>query len=355
MNCRRINSILLGLITITIVAGTNDFDSNFPTTFSFSETTSFVWLDFKDSNLLSLFVIGDTDQFEKLQLPCLFYPQHPTQKVATVVSNMYQVDPQSCRRYTDSIKNCLAWGNNGTATFGGDYAATLKAGRLYHIVINYELQSDSSQHSSESEVFRMINPLPVPTSSGKSISPTSSPTSSSTQSPNSRLTTLSVSRSLSSPPSTSRTIIPSSSSTTSRSTVASPSTPSTSAPTSTPASPSSSPSSTPHSGLTPGTKVGITVGVLASIIIIFFAAFFIRKKRQAKKKAQSEQQRDQPANRETGINLEDIYFSLGSPVTYDSVYEGRRGWRQRHLPPILIPGRTTGRVQSQQELHGSPF
>ncbi|PVH78128.1 hypothetical protein DL98DRAFT_590651 [Cadophora sp. DSE1049] len=326
MNRRRFILIVVELIAIVIVEGRNDFNPAFPTTFSFNATTPFFWLDSRDSDLLSIFVIGDTDQFERLELP---------------------LDPQACLRRTvvDTITTCTSWENNGTATFGGNYAATLEAGRLYHMVINYEVQDDGSKGSSESEVFRMINPLPLPTGTGSPIrtsSVTQSQTSSATQAP-------------SSTSSTSQNTSPGSRSTTSTSISASASTANPTTPTTASPSPSPTSSSAPQNGLTPGAKVGITVGVLVLVIIIFFAAFFFHRRRQAKKKVKCDQHRDQQANRSTAVNLEDIDITLGSPVTYDRVYEGRQGWHQRSLPPIFVPGATTDRVQSQRELHGSPF
>jgi uncharacterized membrane protein YbaN (DUF454 family) len=71
MSRQRFIVVILGFLTIaTTVTGINDFNPAFPTTFSFNETTSFFWLDNKGSQLASLFVIGDSDQFERFQLPC---------------------------------------------------------------------------------------------------------------------------------------------------------------------------------------------------------------------------------------------------------------------------------------------
>ncbi|KAH7412787.1 hypothetical protein BKA64DRAFT_740550 [Cadophora sp. MPI-SDFR-AT-0126] len=329
MNRRRFNFILLGWMITTTVTGRNDFNPAFPTTFSFNEMTPFFWLDSRDSDLISIFVMGDTHQFERLQLP---------------------LDPQSClrRSVVDTVTTCTAWENNGTATFGGNYAAILEAGRLYHMVINYEVQDEGSKGSSQSEVFRMINPLP--STGTRSSSSTSSVIQSSAIS-----SSQSQSQSQSSTPSTSQITNPGSSSTTTTLTSTSTSASTSTSVASTTGSPYPTSSSTPQNGLTPGAKGGITVGVLALIILIFFAALFFHRKRQAKKKAQADQQRDQEVNRSTAVNLEDIDITLGSPVTYDRVYEGRRGWHQRSLPPIFLPGRTTNRAQSQRELHGSPF
>jgi len=246
----------------------------------------------------------------------------------------------------NTVTTCTAWENNGTATFGESYAATLKDGRLYHMVINYEVQDDGTKASSESDVFRMINPLPLPEST-TSPSTTSNPTQTQTGAS-------SQSSSQSKQPSTSRSSGPYSSSKTSTSTSISPPSSTSAASGTTSPSPTST-STSKSSELTPGAKVGITVGVLAFVITIFFAAFFYHRKRQAKKTALADQRRDQQANRSTAVNLDDIDITFGSPVTYDRVYEGRGGWHQRSLPPIFVPGRTSGTVQSQRELYGSPF
>ncbi|CZT48778.1 uncharacterized protein RSE6_09530 [Rhynchosporium secalis] len=323
---------LLGILACTPrVVGKNDFNPSFPTTFSFNATTPFIWQDIKGTALASLFVVGDSDQFERFELP---------------------LDPQACVRTTivDKVTTCTLWLNNGTATFGGIYAEKLVAGRLYHLLLHYEAEDAKSEGSSESPVFRMINPLPVPTGSGSPIS-TPSPVLSSQRSTSSQTAPKS----------------PSSGSISRTSSTKEASSTTSTIPETESASPASSPTSSPYlspsattlpsapNSLTPGAKVGITVGVLSVVISAFLILFFLYRKRQAKKK---KKQLAQSANRDKGIDLDDIAITLGSPVTYDRVSEGRRGWHQRDTPrhPTQVPRTPDRRDQSQQELlHGSPF
>ncbi|KAH7348477.1 hypothetical protein BKA65DRAFT_476891 [Rhexocercosporidium sp. MPI-PUGE-AT-0058] len=327
MSRQRFIVVILGFLTIaTTVTGINDFNPAFPTTFSFNETTSFFWLDNKGSQLATFcHVRSPSDQSLQFFEAILQLTEH-------------KVDPQGCIRTTivDKVTTCVLWVNNGTATFGGSYAAKLIAGRLYHVVINYEIQANDTKGTSESPVFRMINPLPSPTSTG---SPTST-SSSSTQS--SASTSTSTSSTTTSPASSGPASLPN--------TFESPST----TPTLSPTQPS-----TPQKGLTPGMKAGITIGALSLVVIAFLAIFFLHRKRQAKKKSQPVElptDTTNPPSRNTGINLDDIAITLGSPVTYERVYEGRRGWHKREeLPPLVVPKASARRGQNQQEMHGSPF
>ncbi|KAL2064249.1 hypothetical protein VTL71DRAFT_4743 [Oculimacula yallundae] len=313
--------VLLGLLThATKVVGKNDFNADFPTTFSFNATTPFFWLDIQGTNLASIFVIGDSNQFELVELP---------------------LDPQGCVKTTlvDNVAICTLWSNNGTATFGGNYAAKLVAGQLYHMVLDYEDEDATSKGSSESAVFRMLNPLPLPTGTGSTISTSISIVSQETSS-SQPADSLSNSGSMSRSPTSSNSVtIP----TTSSAASSPPSSSSSSAPTQSPQI---------DKGLTPGAKAGITVGVLSVIVIVFLAFFFFHRRRQVKRK---KPRVIQQVNRNTGIDLDDIAITLGSPVTYDRVSEGRKGWHQRDQPPLRVlstPGRT---AQSPGELHGSPF
>ncbi|KAH6712402.1 hypothetical protein BKA61DRAFT_692282 [Leptodontidium sp. MPI-SDFR-AT-0119] len=307
MYCQSFILYLFGYLAVTFsVAAKNGFNANFPKSFSFIETKEFFWGDGQGIDLISLFVLGNTNQTERYELP---------------------LDPNQCKKATivDNITNCIAWLNNGTATFGGDYARGLVANRQYHIVLNFVLQSDLSTGSSESSIFQMLNPVTSPSTSS-SKPPTSTSRSAQPQ------PTVSTSPAATSP-------TPSSTSASRAATTPNPS-------------PTPSPTSTPKTGLTPGAKAGITIGVLSVAATAFLAIFFLYRKRQAKKEVQST---EIPANRNTAVNLDDISITLGSPVTYDRVYEGRQGWYQRQLPSLAVPRTPTRRGHSQQELNGSPF
>lgn len=88
---------LLGslLISAREVLAQNEFDSNFPSTFSFNSTTQFSWDSSPGTDVTGLFVVGDTDSSETYSLPCKpsYIQSRDTSITNSVISgslNMYK-------------------------------------------------------------------------------------------------------------------------------------------------------------------------------------------------------------------------------------------------------------------------
>ncbi|EKD17559.1 uncharacterized protein L3040_006679 [Drepanopeziza brunnea f. sp. 'multigermtubi'] len=318
----RIGFLAVSLLAAGRAAAVNEFNVNFPTSFSFNTTTKFFWGDGQGTDLTGLLVVGDTNPAVSYSLP---------------------LDSSACKKATivGGVQDCVQFANNGTASFGGPYAANLVLGNKYHLVLQYTSSDLSSAGTSNSPVFTMINPIVSVPSTAKSTSskPSSTKPSSATLSKaSSSIVRPSSSGRLSSSPTTSRT----SRATTSSSPLAS---------TTTSASPPASSTTQDGEGLTPGAKAGIAIGVLAMSALASVAAYFLYRRRRASKKKKEEEARRRDT---TGTNFQDIDIQLGSPV---SRYEGGAGWKKKRGTPQAVGNapQPWGRESVGLQGQGTPF
>ncbi|KAI9047979.1 hypothetical protein LZ554_007778 [Drepanopeziza brunnea f. sp. 'monogermtubi'] len=321
--------MLIGFLAVSLLAAgraaaVNEFNVNFPTSFSFNTTTKFFWGDGQGTDLTGLLVVGDTNPAVSYSLP---------------------LDSSACKKATivGGVQNCVQFANNGTALFGGPYAANLVLGSKYHLVLQYTSPDLSSEGTSNSPVFTMVNPIAsVPSSTTKSTSakPSSTQPSSATRSrASSSIVRTSSSGRLSSSPTTSLT----SRATASSSPVAS---------TTTSATPPASSTTPEGEGLTPGAKAGIAIGVLALVALASVAAYFLYRRRRANKTKKKEEEARRRGT--TGTNFQDIDILLGSPV---SRYEGGAGWKKKRGTPQAVGNTAQPRSREGVGLQGqgTPF
>lgn len=152
----RSSSVVHAFLAMAGATRAQNLNQFFPVapSFSLDSTAEFAWYHYQSTDVLKLYVQGTKggkDTKETIALP------RKTRRLL-ICTRRLQLTVEKCALSNVAAQECVQYVNNGSATFGGSYAAGLTPGNLYYFALQW-LANDASgtNGTSKSGVFPLYS------------------------------------------------------------------------------------------------------------------------------------------------------------------------------------------------------